>query len=101
MVSFDELINDDDHWNETTDTDISFSSFSGEHEKIGNVRHIKVRPAINRWSHAINSTVQCKHGKIKSACTLCTRPKGRHGREFKEAEERRHRKLEERRIMFK
>ncbi|XP_065058282.1 uncharacterized protein LOC135686059 [Rhopilema esculentum] len=80
---------------EVSDTDdMSEVAQPAVYEQVGNVRRITVQPA-NESSYGMLEALQCHHGKRKSFCTLCTRPTGRVGREFKAQQDNFKREREE------
>lgn len=80
-------ITDDDCSDHGSETDCSEAALPPAFERIGNVRRINVKPIEEAWPSSGNGPFQCKHGKRKATCTLCTRPRGRYGREYKEKQD--------------
>eukprot|EP00112_Aurelia_sp_Birch-Aquarium-sp1_P026616 Seg955.13 transcript_id=Seg955.13/GoldUCD/mRNA.D3Y31 product="hypothetical protein" protein_id=Seg955.13/GoldUCD/D3Y31 len=80
---------DDDDSDETCDDNenkaLSTHKEAAVFEQIGNVRRISVRP-VNEDSEDSDAMV-CLHGNDEISCTICTRPTGRCGREFKKKQD--------------
>ena len=86
---------DDDGSEQGSGTDFSDMAMPPAYVKVVNGKRLHVRQVKEGWSHNVSSTVQCKHMKDKATCTLCNRPKGRYGREFKEKQDEIEMKMEE------
>ncbi len=74
------FLDDGEDQNATANADIDeeWVKSTPRRQSIGNVTRINVLPANN-----IEEPTICRHSKARLSCTICNRPRGRCGREFK------------------
>ena len=70
----------------------STESLTETTEKTKNIRRIIVQPAEDDSCNFSAGMFRCRHGRGKRSCTLCNRPVGRCGREYKEKQDNYERK---------
>ena len=93
----DYIIDDDNNSEEETSDDNDDEEVSHVlYERVGNVRRISVQPAADNDLEG-SDTMTCLHGKDRAFCTICSRPMGRCGREFKKKQDDERRKRQRKR----